>query len=102
MTSFSDPIAGGAIDPRKGAGAVPAPPRPAPRRSAGRQRAWFRAVHVVAGLFLGTYVYAPAAVTQPLHLALQVGLVPAAVLSGLVLWKQAQIRRLLSRRTSTR
>lgn len=59
-------------------------------------------MHVLAGLVLGTYVYAPAEVAQPLHLALQLVLVPVAVLSGLFLWKQAQIRRLLSRRTLTR
>jgi hypothetical protein len=45
---------------------------------------------------LGTYVYASPAVAQPIHLFLAVVVIPAASLSGLFLWKQAQIRRLFT------
>jgi hypothetical protein len=35
-------------------------------------------------------------VAQPIHLRLAVVVIPAATLSGLFLWKQAQIRRLFT------
>jgi hypothetical protein len=61
-----------------------------------RQRTWSRTVHLLAAALLGTYVYAPPAVAQPIHLLLAVVVIPAATLSGLFLWKQAQIRRLFT------
>lgn len=102
MTASHDPITSGAIDPRDGSRTVMTTPRPATHRSPQRRRTWFRAVHLLAGVVLGTYVYAPAAVAQPLQLALQFVVVPAIVLSGLFMWKQAQIRRLMRRRNPTR
>lgn len=72
------------------------------KRSPRRQRTISRAVHLVVGLVLGTYIYAPAVMAEPLHLALQVIGVPAIVLSGLFLWKQAQIRRFFTTRTRSR
>lgn len=100
MTTVSSRSTDVAIVPRTG---QPLPVESAARssrRTPRRQRAWSRAVHLLAGLLLGTYVYAPAAVAQPLHLALQVLVIPALGLSGLFLWKQASIRRLMHRRTS--
>ena len=74
----------------------------APRMAPRRQRTISRAVHLAVGLVLGAFVYAPAAVAEPLHLFLQVAGVPAVVVSGLFLWKQAQIRRVLGRRVLDR
>lgn len=102
MTSTSHPSTSGAITALSSRGRVAERPRSLRPRSPQRRRVWARAVHLVAGLVLGTYVYAPAAVAEPLHLALQVVLVPAVVLSGLFMWKQAQIRRLINRRTVSR
>jgi hypothetical protein len=102
MTSLSDPRTTGAIVPRSHATAVVELPGRESRGTPRRQRAWSRAVHLLAGLVLGTYVYAPAVVAQPLHLALQVIVIPTAILSGLFLWKQAQIRRLMRRRAGIR
>ena len=66
--------------------------RGAPRR----QRTVARAVHLVAALVLGAFVYAPAPYVEPLRLLLQVVVVPAATLTGLFLWQQAAVRRRLA------
>jgi hypothetical protein len=70
----------------------------APRRvpTAARQRKWARAGHLVAGGLIGVFVYAPPAVAAPLQLLLQVVVVPTLTVTGLLLWKQAQIRRLIA------
>jgi thiosulfate reductase cytochrome b subunit len=58
-----------------------------------------RWLHLVVGLALGTYDYLPTYVPgQPLlHLVLMVAGVPLVTLSGIVLWKQAALRRLVAR-----
>jgi len=55
-------------------------------------------VHLVAAAALGAFVYAPAELVEPARLLLQLVVVPAATLTGLYLWKQAAIRRLVQRR----
>jgi hypothetical protein len=66
-----------------------------------RTRTIARVVHVVAALALGTFVYAPAEYVEPARLALQVAVVPVATITGVLMWKQAAVRRLLSRRPAT-
>ncbi|GAB3921780.1 hypothetical protein GCM10029976_009310 [Kribbella albertanoniae] len=56
-----------------------------------------RMIHVAVALVLGTYVYAPAHVTDGMRPALMFVVVPVAVLTGLFMWKQAAFRALLSR-----
>lgn len=66
-------------------------------RSAARlQRTTARAVHLVAALALGAFVYAPVEYVEPVRLLLQVLVVPAATLTGLFLWQQAAVRRRLA------
>jgi hypothetical protein len=65
--------------------------------SPARRRAIARWIHLAAAALLGTFVYAPAIVADPLRLLLQVVVIPAATLTGVYLWKQAAIRRLLRR-----
>lgn len=57
-----------------------------------------RLVHLVAAAALGAFVYAPAELVEPARLLLQLVVVPAATVTGLYLWKQAAIRRLVQRR----
>lgn len=71
-------------------------------RSPGKQRVAARSFHLAAAALLGTFVYAPADFAEPLRMLLQFVLVPGATLTGLFLWKQAAIRRLLTRRGRAR
>lgn len=68
---------------------------PSPRRL----RNLMRIVHIALGAALGTYVYLPTYL--PGHGAYQWALmlvvVPAVTITGLVMWKQALVRRLFAR-----
>ncbi|OII36051.1 hypothetical protein BIU98_00415 [Curtobacterium sp. MMLR14_010] len=57
-----------------------------------------RTIHLIAGGLLGLFIYAPPTFAEPLRLFLQVVVIPAAVITGMFIWKQAAIRRLLTRR----
>ena len=57
-----------------------------------------RMIHLGAAAVLLLHVYGPAGLASALRPALQLLVVPVMSLSGLFLWKQAQIRRLLTRR----
>ncbi len=59
-----------------------------------------RSVHLLAGALLETYVYAPPVVSDPLRIWLQLLVVPVVVSTGLLLGKQATLRRLLHRRAA--
>jgi hypothetical protein len=58
-----------------------------------------RAGHLVLAVALGTYVYVPPSVPTGLlrETLMYVG-VPLAAISGLYLWKQARVHRLVARR----
>jgi hypothetical protein len=62
------------------------------------QRTGARVGHFAAALLIGTYVYAPPSITQPLRLTLEIIGIPAATLTGLFMWRQAQVRRWLTAR----
>ncbi len=64
------------------------------------QRTWLRLFHVVVGSLLATYVYLPPGQAPGLRWTLMVIGVPAVTVTGVWLWKQAAVRRLLSRRRS--
>ncbi|MEV0220696.1 hypothetical protein [Streptomyces sp. NPDC050704] len=55
-----------------------------------------RAVHLGAAGVLLLYVYGPADLALALRPWLQLAVVPVVSLTGLLLWKQARIRRLLT------
>lgn len=61
----------------------------------GARRTLSRAIHLIAGALIGTFIYAPIAFAEPMRLLLQAVVIPAVVLSGLYLWKQAAIHRRL-------
>ncbi|WP_380166788.1 hypothetical protein [Jannaschia sp. R86511] len=76
------------------------PTSPGTRRSSPRLvRAWVRVLHLAVGAALATYVYLPSslAAADVLRVLLAVVGVPLVVVTGLLLWKQAQARRLLAR-----
>lgn len=57
-----------------------------------RQRTVSRTIHIVAGLLLGTIVYSPSYVSAALIPIARFVAIPAVILTGLFLWKQAPIR----------
>ena len=60
-----------------------------------RQR--LRVIHLVTGALVATYIYLPSAGTAWLRWRLMVVVLPGLTVSGVWMWKQAAIRRLLSR-----
>ncbi len=62
-----------------------------------RRRTSARTIHLVAAAMLGAFVYAPGEFVEPLRLMLQLLVIPAVTITGVFLWKQAAIRRALSR-----
>lgn len=62
-------------------------------------RTLLRILHLLLGAALAMMVYAPATWTDPLRLVLGTVVVPIVVLTGLAMWQQARLRRLLARAT---
>lgn len=56
-----------------------------------------RAVHLLAAALLGVLIYAPTEVAEPMLALTRFVVVPALGLTGLLLWKQAQLRSLTRR-----
>ncbi len=52
-------------------------------------------MHLVLGLLVGAVVYLPVSWTEPLRLMLGVAVVPGVVVTGLLMWQQTRLRRLL-------
>ena len=64
------------------------------------QRTIARTVHIGVGLVLGTIVYAPAYVGAALIPIAQFVGIPAVIITGLYIWRQAQVRSWLRRRST--
>lgn len=60
-----------------------------------RARTLMRTVHITLGLCLGAFVYLPTAWTDPLKAVLGLAIVPLVVVSGVAMWQQARLRRML-------
>ncbi|MBC8070191.1 MAG: hypothetical protein IAG13_17790 [Deltaproteobacteria bacterium] len=54
-----------------------------------------RWIHLVGAAWLGAFIYSPLVEVAAFRVATQFAVVPALTLTGLVLWKQAQLRNLL-------
>ncbi len=54
-----------------------------------------RWIHLGGAAWLGTFVYSPLGSSNPFRLATQVVVIPLLTMTGLLLWKQAQLRNLL-------
>ena len=61
------------------------------------QRSVLRLLHIVVGSLLVTYAYLPAGEAPWLQWTLMLAGVPAVAITGVWMWKQAAIRRLLNR-----
>jgi hypothetical protein len=74
--------------------------------SARRQRIVMRWLHISVGSLLATYVYLPPGSASWLRWTLMLAGVPAVSLTGVWMWKQAALRRILhsalGRRTALR
>jgi len=70
--------------------------------SARRQRTVMRWLHITVGAMLATYVYLPPGNASGLRWALMLAGVPAVSLSGVWMWQQAALRRLLRAALSRR
>ncbi len=64
-----------------------------------RQRTLSRALHLIGAGLIGTFVYAPASVSDNLQPVIAFAVIPVLTASGLFLWQQARIRQLF-RKTS--
>jgi hypothetical protein len=58
-----------------------------------------RIIHLTAAATLGLYFYSPIAGDATLRLFIQVATLPGIVLTGLALWQQAYLNKLLHRST---
>lgn len=67
-----------------------------PRSSARGQRTASRVLHLVAGVALAVFVDGPPQLTGAMQPWMQLVAVPALSATGLFLWKQAQLRRLVA------
>ena len=58
-----------------------------------------RIIHLIAAATLGLYFYSPIAGDETLRLIIQFGTLPSIVLTGITLWQQAYLNKLLNRKT---
>ena len=58
-----------------------------------------RIFHLIAATTLGMYFYSPIAGNETLRLVIQFGTLPGILLTGIALWQQAYLNKLLNRRT---
>ena len=58
-----------------------------------------RIIHLIAAATLGMYFYSPIAGDETLRLIIQFVTLPSIVLTGIALWQQAHLNKLLNRNT---
>ena len=58
-----------------------------------------RMIHLIAAATLGVYFYSPIAGDETLRLIVQFVTLPSIVLTGIALWQQAYLNKLLKRNT---
>jgi len=56
-----------------------------------------RIIHLIAAATLGMYFYSPIAGDETLRLIIQLVTLPSIVLTGIALWQQAYLNKLLNR-----
>lgn len=62
-------------------------------------RTLIRIVHLIAAATFGMYFYSPIAGNETLKLVIQLITLPSLALTGLALWQQAYLNKLLNRNT---
>lgn len=65
-----------------------------PNRTLRNLLRWF---HIVAGSLVATVIYSPLRESEAFVLVVQVALLPVLILTGISMWQQARLRRLLGR-----
>ncbi|MDZ7702856.1 MAG: hypothetical protein U5L04_00035 [Trueperaceae bacterium] len=65
-----------------------------------RLRVFSRWIHIVGAALLGTYLYSPWGSEAWFTALMRWGVMPVLVLTGVAMWKQAQVGRLLRRLSS--
>ena len=58
-----------------------------------------RIIHLFAAATFGMYFYSPIAGDEPLRLIIQFVTLPSIALTGVALWQQAYLNKILSRNT---
>ena len=58
-----------------------------------------RIIHLIAAATLGMYFYSPIAGDETLRLIIQFVTLPSILLTGIALWQQAYLNKLLNRNT---
>ena len=56
-----------------------------------------RVIHLIAAAALGLYFYSPLSGDETLRLIIQFATLPSILLTGLTLWQQAYLNKLLNR-----
>jgi thiosulfate reductase cytochrome b subunit len=56
-----------------------------------------RYTHLAASILIILFVYSPLGDVPAFELLVQIALIPVAVLTGIWIWQQARVRRLLAR-----
>lgn len=64
--------------------------------NAAQQRKLLRYLHLVVGGLIGTYIYSPWGSDPTFALVVKVGILPVLGMSGLLMWQQARLRKLLT------
>jgi hypothetical protein len=66
--------------------------------TAARTRLLLRWSHVAIGVLIGAYVFSPLHADPTATLLARVALIPVVGLTGVAMWQQARLNRLLARR----
>ena len=56
-----------------------------------------RYTHLAAGILIGVFVYSPLGNVPAFELFVQIALIPVVVVTGICIWQQARVRRLVAR-----
>lgn len=61
-----------------------------------------RIIHLFAAATFGMYFYSPIAGNETLKLVIQIATLPSIALTGLALWQQAYLNKLLNRNNTSK
>ncbi len=61
-----------------------------------------RIIHLFAAATFGMYFYSPIAGNETLKLVIQIATLPSIALTGLALWQQAYLNKLLNRNNASK
>jgi hypothetical protein len=64
--------------------------------NAAKQRNLLRILHLVIGGIVGTYIYSPWGAEPAFAMAVKIALIPLLGATGLMMWKQAWLRKALA------